>query len=528
MSIQYFYNFCLKDIDHTDLDGDLLSGIRKSFFLNRERIKDKLTGNSEADPLFYDFLIESERPMKWTVKTSSGTTVQEVMLSDNGKYYIYFYEAQALYKRLLFSKHHTLLKCEYFDTATGVVRHTLEPRKAQNGLCILYTVKTSAQPIALFEEPYVRDDSVRNRLHDDFDHYTVIASTNEGLVRFLSEAQIVEFNALKEKYEYEAVQKREESFVDDTPLLDKIKVNDFNVKRNLSTALDITLAMEFGVHEEFEESPAEYPAVALRVDANENEDVPQVEYEDETILIDGYVSPVQTAPEVAPAEPAAVEETTASPVAAEEPIVEPAPPVDDLQDVDSAETADTAPEPVSETEPPAVIPFNQVEAPQAEEKPVGMPDKQIMADGAVYNYYGDLDANGNRSGYGRTMTDLGRTAYEGHYYNDKRSGVGSYFYKNGALCYAGDWYENVRHGTGVGVSSRDGSIHVGNWKNNKPDGNGVRLTAQGDIKFVCKTLADGTTVLMHYMPDDTVVISKYDKFGMKLGDTTISLKDLPI
>ena len=115
------------------------------------------------------------------------------------------------------------------------------------------------------------------------------------------------------------------------------------------------------------------------------------------------------------------------------------------------------------------------------------------------------------------MTELGRTAYEGHYDNDKRSGNGSYYYKNGTLCYTGDWMENVRHGIGVGISS-----------NNKPDGNGVRLTAEGDIKFVCKELLDGTTVLMHYMPDDTVIISKYDKYGMKIGDTTISLKDLPI
>ena len=65
MSIQYFYNFCLKDVDKTDLEGDLLTGIRKSFFLNRGRIKDKLTGNSEDQPLFYDFLIENEKPMKW-------------------------------------------------------------------------------------------------------------------------------------------------------------------------------------------------------------------------------------------------------------------------------------------------------------------------------------------------------------------------------------------------------------------------------------------------------------------------------
>lgn len=509
MSIQYFYNFCLKDIDDTDLGGDLLTGVRESFFLNGSRIKDKITGNSDAQPLFYEFLLEKEKPMKWLVKDSSGTKMQEVMLSDNGKYYLYFYRDQKLFKRLLFSKHHTLLKAEYFDPETGVVRHTLEPRKAQNDLCILYTVKTSAQPIPLFEEPEISDDRVRSRMVEDFTNYTAIAATDKGIMRFLSDPQLAEFNSLKEKYQSEAEKNQEESFVgDDTPLLDKIKANDFNVKRNLSGTLDITLAMEFGTHDEAEESPAEYHPQETE-QAVSAESVPAVRYRDDTVLVDGYQS--------------ATEDET-------EKTVSDAP----------TEITENVTDEISQTDQPSApesddnVPTNQTEqsdentTDQPENKAEPVPDKRIMADGAVYDYYGELDERGNRSGYGRTMTDEGRTAYEGHYENDKRSGNGSYFYKSGALCYTGDWRENVRHGTGVGVSSRDGSIHVGNWKNNKPDGNGVRLTHEGDIKFVCKELSDGTTVLMHYMPDDTVIVSKYDKFGMKLGDTTISLKDLPI
>ena len=171
------------------------------------------------------------------------------------------------------------------------------------------------------------------------------------------------------------------------------------------------------------------------------------------------------------------------------------------------------------------------EAEDSEEKsevePVAAkPDKEIMADGAVYSYYGNLDGNGNRSGYGRTVTDFGLTAYEGMYVNDKRSGKGAYFYKDGTLCYSGDWAENVRHGVGVGFSSRDGSIHVGKWVHNKPEGTGVRMSADGEIKFVCKELSDGSTVLMNYLNDDSVVISKYDKNGSKLSEKKVSLIDL--
>ncbi len=519
MSIQYFYNFCLKDVDKTDLEGDLLTGIRKSFFLNRGRIKDKLTGNSEDQPLFYDFLIENEKPMKWLVKDASGATVQEAMLSDGGKYYIYFYEGKALYKRLLFSKYHTLLKAEYFETATGTLKYTLEPRKAQNGLCILYSVKTSAQPIPLFDAPEIFDEKLRQRIYDEFDDYTVIAATNDGLVRFLSDAQIASFNSLKEKIEQEIAQQGEESFVGgETPLLDKIKVNDFNVKRNLSSALDITLAMEFGVHDELEESPAEYASADRIASAEDSADGADV---DETVLVDSYDPTEQS-----------IEDLRRVDGASDEPVQDSDIAIEAVEAINAAVADQTVPDAdAPQTPEMPAVPDSSAENGQDQqtvEAAASQPDKRIIADGAEYCYYGELDDNGNRSGFGRTMTDLNRIAYEGYYQNDKRSGKGSYFYKDGTLCYSGDWLENVRYGTGVGISSRDGSIHVGNWKNNKPDGNGVRLTAEGDIKFVCKTLSDDTTVLMHYLPDDTVVISKYDKFGMKLGDTTLSLKDLKI
>lgn len=502
MSIQYFYNFCLKSRDHTDLGGDLLSGVRRSFYQGYDRIKDKITSDSEAAAFSYEFSLEKEKPMKWLVKDAKGTTVQDVRLSDNGMYYIYFYEKQELYKRLLFSKHHTLLKVEYFDPPYGTVRATLEPRKAQNDLCILYTRKSDSQPIPLFSEPEVYDDEIRQRLLTEFTDYTVIASTDAGIVRFLSEEQLAAFRLLKEKYEKEAAEKQEETFVGgNTPLLDKISAKDFNVKRNLSSSLDITRALDFGMSEEPEEAPA-------------GEESPG-----EIAVATEPAVPAVTE-ELVPAEPETVEEASAA--QEDEPITEtpePETPVE-APDKTEPETEQTTQEPANN---------NSDEPEETAEEPVAVPkpDKMIMADGAMYSYFGELDAQGNRSGYGRTLTEEGHTAYEGYYLNDKRSGSGSYFYKNGELCYAGEWLENARHGVGVGVSSRDGSIHVGNWKNNKPDGNGVRLTAGGDIKFVCKELSDGCTVLMHYMPDDTVILSKYNEKGMKTGDKIISLKDLP-
>ena len=89
MGIQYFYNFCLAQVDDTDLNSDILSAVRKSYFSDFERIRDKITYDSEGVSLLYDYCIERGKPLQWTVKRPDGTVVQEVLPSDNGKYYLF-------------------------------------------------------------------------------------------------------------------------------------------------------------------------------------------------------------------------------------------------------------------------------------------------------------------------------------------------------------------------------------------------------------------------------------------------------
>lgn len=441
MGITYFYNFCICAYDDLNLGGDILSAVRRSYFDGFDRIRDRITVSSDEQSLSYDYLIEKDKPMRWTVKSADGAVVEETLPAGDGRYYLCFYRDGALYKRLLFSKLHTLLKVEYVDK-DGVVAASLEPRKVQGEVRLLYTDNALSEPLILSPAPEITDARAAALVNARFDDISARAATNEDVVAYLSDEQLARFRAVLEEAQDELSREVEESFIgDEAPLLDKINPKDFNVKRNLSSALDISQAQEFGSEPSAEESPA---AISAQ---------PEIE----------AVSATETEP---------VEEIAESP------------------------------------EPAAV-----------------QPDKLIMADGAVYCYYGELDENGNRSGYGRTLTDLGKVAYEGMYLNDKRSGKGAYFYKDGTLCYSGDWSENVRHGVGVGVSARDGSMHIGRWSNNKPEGNGVRLSREGDIKFVCKELEGGGTVLMNYLPDDTVLISKYDKDGRKIAEKTVSLID---
>lgn len=113
-----------------------------------------------------------------------------------------------------------------------------------------------------------------------------------------------------------------------------------------------------------------------------------------------------------------------------------------------------------------------------------MSDAVIMSKGESYQYFGELDENKKRSGYGRTVTPEGTTAYEGGYYNDKRNGFGTFYFKNGKVNYVGNWRDNLRNGFGVGFRGSDGSSHIGKWFDNIPNGIGARFDKNGNFLFL--------------------------------------------
>ncbi|MCH5300580.1 MAG: hypothetical protein J1E56_04600 [Ruminococcus sp.] len=116
---------------------------------------------------------------------------------------------------------------------------------------------------------------------------------------------------------------------------------------------------------------------------------------------------------------------------------------------------------------------------QIKEKPVS--DKKITDGESKFAYYGNLDENGNRDGYGRTETSQGKTAYEGEYKNDMRNGFGCFYYKDGSINYIGDWTDNKRNGRGIGFRSSDGEIHIGKWNDNLPEKLGARFDKDGNF-----------------------------------------------
>lgn len=171
-----------------------------------------------------------------------------------------------------------------------------------------------------------------------------------------------------------------------------------------------------------------------------------------------------------------------------------------------------------ENEPPKVV-TSVNETPQAERFDKNA-DLIINSGNEKYCYYGDINYDCMRDGYGRTEMSNGKTAYEGNYKNNKRNGFGSFYYKNGGLCYTGEWKDNKRNGFGVGVRSSDGSFHAGIWSNNKPEGVGARFDKYGKLSYIANFKNGKESGLcVEYREDGGITIFKWVNDAKKIIET---------
>lgn len=150
------------------------------------------------------------------------------------------------------------------------------------------------------------------------------------------------------------------------------------------------------------------------------------------------------------------------------------------------------------------------------------PDITIESSGEKYKYFGKLNADDKRDGYGRTVTSYGTTAYEGDYKDDKRDGFGAFYYKDGRLNYVGNWKANARQGFGIGFRGSDGDAHIGKWANNIPDGLGARFDKDGEFIFLGNYVngkkqgkgitldSDGSFIVSEFLDDNVIASYKVD------------------
>ena len=93
-------------------------------------------------------------------------------------------------------------------------------------------------------------------------------------------------------------------------------------------------------------------------------------------------------------------------------------------------------------------------------------------------YEGDLNAEGQRHGFGVLLCDNGNS-YEGEWKKDKRDGLGVARYSSGDV-FDGQWHRGRRQGHGI-MYIEAGDTYIGSWNNGLKHGAGTYHWADGEV-----------------------------------------------
>lgn len=572
MSFNSFIPYSVKD--------DILSKIRKNFFEHNKRQSDKIVQNFNDFTIKYTYNLEKNKPMKWVVQKNKKTIEESVIVSINSYEIRTYNDEGKQVSSIEFSNDHTIKTVTFaLDDETVVVScgtNGDEPVLYYRGQSLnadlhLLEINEDDEVLEILAErnPYITVTALTNRGVVYFGTDEEIRSIKREVER--AKTIIADRNAPKV---YNTPEDRETGF--------NFKDNDFNLKKNMNQTFDISKSEYFDFNEE--DNPSVFDDVEdsssldLENIALDNEDTVEVESisakiddalentvepEETTTIEENIEDNIEINETVVDEEKEEVEtsentdeqsnieeitddtndekteditgetdvaEETENTAVEENPTEQQEIVEDNSIDDDTKVAPNFTNEEIlrevlnammnnsKENEPPKVV-TSVNETPQAERFDKNA-DLIINSGNEKYCYYGDINDDCMRDGYGRTEMSNGKTAYEGNYKNNKRNGFGSFYYKNGGLCYTGEWKDNKRNGFGVGVRSSDGSFHAGTWSNNKPEGVGARFDKYGKLSYIANFKNGKESGLcVEYREDGGITIFKWVNDAKKIIET---------
>lgn len=566
MSFNSFIPYSVKD--------DILSKIRKNFFEHNKRQSDKIVQNFNDFTIKYTYNLEKNKPMKWVVQKNKKTIEESVIVSINSYEIRTYNDEGKQVSSIEFSNDHTIKTVTFaLDDETVVVSCGTNGDEP----VLYYRGQSLNSDLHLLE--INEDDEVLEILAERNPYITVTALTNRGVVYFGTDEEIRSVKREVERAKtiiadrnapkvYNTPEDRETGF--------NFKDNDFNLKKNMNQTFDISKSEFFDFNEE------DNPSVFDDVEDSSSLDLENIALDNEdTVEVESISAKIDDALEntVEPEETTTIEENIEDNIEINETVVD-----EEKKEVETSENTDeqsnieeitddtndektediTGKTDVAEETENTTVEENQVEensidddtkvapnftneeilrevlnammnnskeneqpkvvtsvneTPQAERFDKNA-DLIINSGNEKYCYYGDINDDCMRDGYGRTEMSNGKTAYEGNYKNNKRNGFGSFYYKNGGLCYTGEWKDNKRNGFGVGVRSSDGSFHAGTWSNNKPEGVGARFDKYGKLSYIANFKNGKESGLcVEYREDGGITIFKWVNDAKKIIET---------
>lgn len=576
MSFNSFIPYSVKD--------DILSKIRKNFFEHNKRQSDKIVQNFNDFTIKYTYNLEKNKPMKWVVQKNKKTIEESVIVSINSYEIRTYNDEGKQVSSIEFSNDHTIKTVTFaLDDETVVVScgtngdepvlyyrgqslnadlHLLEINEDDEVLEILAERNPYITVTALTNRGVVyfgTDEEIRSVKREVERAKTIIADRNAPKVYNTPEDRETGFNFkdndfnLKKNMNQTFDISKSEYFdfneednpsvfddVEDSSSLDleNIALDNEDTVEVESISAKIDDALENTVEPEetttIEENIEDNIEINETVVDEEKEEVETSENTDEQSNIEEITDDTNDEKTEDITGNTDVAEETENTTVDENQVEENPTEQQEIVEENSIDDTKVAPNFTNEeilrevlnammnnskeNEPPKVV-TSVNETPQAERFDKNA-DVIINSGNEKYCYYGDINDDCMRDGYGRTEMSNGKTAYEGNYKNNKRNGFGSFYYKNGGLCYTGEWKDNKRNGFGVGVRSSDGSFHAGTWSNNKPEGVGARFDKYGKLSYIANFKNGKESGLcVEYREDGGITIFKWVNDAKKIIET---------
>lgn len=429
------YSALISNFEKLDFKNDALAGVRANYFnSNNSSQNDKTDIEIDGKEYNLSYFLSANEPLSWKI-TNNNVPYQTVKKETGGLYSVISYSPNGIInKRQFFDSKHIWVRTEYYDD------------KFENVLLAVI------EPIFIFEYFSIKYD----RFYPDGKKLTSYLFPSVNNPHNIRCAGLIYTNYgmlwLDEKF------RPNDTALDDLP---GMKKNGFNFSpENFSTSLNIVNAVDL--------DNAEYLKPVENIDDAENVPYPNSNDSNysaydkiEQILVEAHKTNKNLFGVVD-------NENQGS--------------SDDSQMTDDFHLSEI-PDKSKEKEDKDTDNDNYIKLIQSNK---AEPDNSIATETGEYLYYGQLDSDNLRTGWGRTETPEGLTSYEGNYVDDKRQGFGICYYKNGSVNYVGEWNKGVRTGCGVGYRQSDGTMHIGKWKSNLPEECGARFDKNGNFLDVCQ------------------------------------------
>ena len=455
-----YYTVYLLSNDVITKGYDVLFTVRKNYFDVKKKKKDRVFLNVDGQSIKYNYLIDNNKPLKW-VKENDGKVMQKVSANGSGSYILQTLDfSGAVIKKEYFTNNHIYEKSEYFDGFSQEPYKTIIPLITDKTATFALYLENSKKPITLKSVEMPNDNAILNDLILEVSP-ELAANTSEGFTYFCSEDKEKQWNDLLSNYKNNIKLEKQE--------------------KDIKTKEDRFIFNEENLSIDIENIKLNIKEIAQPLSKYKKDN-------DEKVLSSEKTEEIKE--EI-------VKENKEQTIEKSEVKVE------KISEETEEEIASTDFDMCIDNE-------NDLEYISKKEK---TPDKEIKENSKDKNlYYGKLDDNNNRIGYGRTTTSNGRTLYDGEYLNDMQSGFGVSYYKTGRLNYIGNWLENKKSGFGISIRPTDGCVQVGNYKNDKLEDISVKFDKFGKLMYIGNYKKDerkGFEITVNN--SDIIVTKKEDK-----------------